>query len=108
MENPTNTLQRELQDLKAQINTLEKGLEHKPDYGLGTGAAAVTNWELDLAMVKRLRERVSLIEQTLSQTDQNAYGICKQCGEPIHPDRLAVLPDTRLCIQCARNEQDSK
>ncbi len=103
MENSTTNLQRELQDIKSQINTLEKGLEDKPDYGLGTGAAAVTRWELDLALLKRLRERVSLIEKALSQGDENVYGICKQCGKSIHPDRLAVLPDAQICIECARS-----
>jgi RNA polymerase-binding transcription factor DksA len=30
------------------------------------------------------------------------YGVCEECGKAIHPDRLAVLPDTRRCIRCAR------
>ncbi|MFL7792285.1 MAG: TraR/DksA C4-type zinc finger protein [Anaerolineae bacterium] len=34
--------------------------------------------------------------------DKGTYGICERCGKPIHPDRLAVLPETRLCIECAR------
>jgi hypothetical protein len=38
----------------------------------------------------------------LSRLSQGTYGICAQCGRPIHPDRLAILPDTRLCIHCAQ------
>jgi DnaK suppressor protein len=102
MENKTAILQRELDDLRLQITALERKLGEKPDYGLGAGAPAVTQWELDQAMLRQFKERAAKMEHMLSQTVETAYGICERCGEPIHPDRLAVLPDTRVCIQCAR------
>jgi hypothetical protein len=30
--------------------------------------------------------------------------LCRQCNKPINPDRLAVLPDTTLCIGCAMDK----
>ncbi len=27
---------------------------------------------------------------------------CSSCGEPIDPERLEALPETRVCIACAR------
>ena len=102
MQDRTEILQHELGELKAQIAALEGTLEEKPDYGLGKGAPAVTRWELDRAMLQQLRERAKSIERALSQMDETAYGICARCGRPIHPDRLAVLPDTNLCVHCAR------
>jgi hypothetical protein len=27
---------------------------------------------------------------------------CERCGELIPPERIEVLPDTRLCIQCSK------
>jgi DnaK suppressor protein len=102
MEDRTAILQRELDDLRLQITALEKKLAERPDYGLGTGAPAVTQWELDQALWRQFKERAAKIEHMLSQTMEAVYGICERCGEPIHPDRLAVLPDTRVCIKCAR------
>lgn len=102
MEEKTATLRCELDALRAQISALEKNLEEKPDYGLGQGAPAVTQWELDQTLLRQFKERAANIERTLSQTIEATYGICEQCGKPIHPDRLAVLPDTRICIHCAR------
>lgn len=29
--------------------------------------------------------------------------LCEDCGEPIAPARLKVLPNTRLCIECAED-----
>jgi DnaK suppressor protein len=98
----TDALQRELDELQAQISALEMKLEERPDYGLGKGAPAITQWELDQTLLQQLKARAVGIERTLAQADQNVYGICKRCGKPIHPDRLAVLPNTKLCIHCAK------
>ena len=95
-------LQRELDELRVQIAALEKGLEEKPDYGLGKGDPAITRWELDRALLRRLKLRAADHERALSRLSQGTYGICVRCGKPIHPDRLAVLPDTRVCIHCAQ------
>ncbi len=103
MEDRTSILQRELEQLRAQIAALERSLQETPDYGLGRGDPAVTQWELDYALLQQLKERAANLEQLLS--DRSSYGICERCGEQIHPDRLAVLPDTRLCAQCARAEK---
>jgi len=102
VEDKAAILQRELDELRAQIAALERTLDEKPDYGLGKGAPSVTRWELDRTLLQRLKQQATSIESTLSQMGEGAYGICEQCGNPIHPDRLAVLPDTRICIHCAR------
>jgi|YNPNPStandDraft_1061719.scaffolds.fasta_scaffold00812_7 RNA polymerase-binding transcription factor DksA len=103
MEDRTSILQRELEQLRAQIAALERSLQETPDYGLGRGDPAVTQWELDYALLQQLKERAASLEHLLS--DRSSYGICERCGEQIHPDRLAVLPDTRLCARCARAEK---
>lgn len=103
MEDRTVILQRELEQLRAQIAALERALQETPDYGLGRGDPAVTQWELDYALLQQLKERAANLERLLS--DKSSYGICERCGEQIHPDRLAVLPDTRLCARCARAEK---
>ncbi len=93
-------LRRELKQLEEQIVALENSLKEKPEYGLGTGAPAVTRWEMDHTLLQQLKKRKEKIEHALSQ--EGNVGICEQCGKPIHADRLAVLPDARLCIACAR------
>jgi len=96
-------LQQELDELRRQIDTLERGLEDKPDYGMGKGDPSITRWELDQAMLSDLRKRADNLEEQLSRIGQGTYGVCERCGDPINPDRLAVLPDTNLCVRCARS-----
>ena len=101
----TTILQRELEDVQKQIEALERAAEFKPDYGLGEGDPEITRWEMDRALLRRLKERRETLKSALSGSSDGAYGICERCGNPIHPDRLAVLPDTRICINCARMAQ---
>jgi RNA polymerase-binding transcription factor DksA len=96
-------LQHELRELHSQIAALEAGLKKKPDYGLGEGDPAITRWELDQAILAELRSRVKGLERQLSRISEGTYGICENCGEPIDPGRLAVLPDTDVCVACARS-----
>ena len=105
MRDKMEVLVQELAKLRAQVFALEARLEDKPDYGLGTGAAGVTRWELNRVILQRLKERAERLEQALTQATEGAYGICTECGNAIHPDRMAVLPGAKKCIRCAQAEK---
>jgi RNA polymerase-binding transcription factor DksA len=100
-------LQERLDQLHRQIATLETDIEDKPEYGLGRGDPWVTRWELNQALLKRLRERAASTEQALARIRGGTYGVCERCGSTIAPQRMAALPDARLCIQCAREDAQS-
>jgi RNA polymerase-binding transcription factor DksA len=102
VERQKEVLQRELRSLEEQIETLEEALKVKPNYGMGQGDPAVTQWELDQAMLERLRSHVDELEQALDRLDEGTYGVCERCGKRINPNRLAVLPDTKICVSCAQ------
>ena len=105
MEILEQRLQNELQKLKEQIAALKSNLDETPDYTRGVGDPRITRWELDRALLEQLESRAKTLKQALASVDEGIYGTCELCGKPIHPDRLAVLPDTRLCIECARKQQ---
>ena len=95
-------LEDRLDQLHQRIATLERGIEETPEYGHGKGDPRVTDWELARALVLQLRERVASTEEALSRVRRGTYGVCDRCGGSIDPQRMAVLPDTKLCIECAR------
>jgi DnaK suppressor protein len=97
-------LQQELDEVQKQLTALDDALAEKPEYGMGKGDPGVTQWELDQAMHQRLEERAAAIQQALDRLDDGTYGRCERCGNRIHPDRLAVLPDTKICIKCAQEK----
>lgn len=38
------------------------------------------------------------VEHALAKFDQGTYGLCEECGKPIHEGRLEALPTARLCM----------
>jgi RNA polymerase-binding transcription factor DksA len=88
---------------------LDGRLESKGDYGLGRGDPLIVRWELDLALREKMEEKVAQLEEALARLAEGDYGICESCGQPIDPERLEALPDTLLCINCAREaEKDGR
>ena len=98
-------LNRELVAARAELEQLEEKLKHKADYGLGTGGATIYEWEFQLALRESLRQKVQSIEAALRKLEDGAYGVCERCHGSISPERLAVLPHTTYCIECARRRR---
>lgn len=53
------------------------------------------------ASVERRQEMLRRIETALTRIDNDEYGCCQECDEPINPKRLEFDPTTTLCIECA-------
>jgi DnaK suppressor protein len=53
------------------------------------------------AVIDATRARLAEVDAALSRLDGGTYGSCERCGSPIGAERLAALPATRRCIECA-------
>ena len=45
------------------------------------------------------------IEEALGRLEDETFGICKDCGEPIAEPRLNAIPWTRSCISCKKKQK---
>lgn len=43
------------------------------------------------------------IDYAIKRIAEGQYGLCTQCGSPINPDRLALIPETPFCSDCAKS-----
>jgi RNA polymerase-binding transcription factor DksA len=98
-------LQREREQVLQEIETLRGRLETKGDYGLGEGDPMIYQWELNLALMERAEQKLAEVDEALGQLDMGIYGRCERCGKQIDPERLAVLPHTTVCTQCAQRRR---
>ncbi len=46
------------------------------------------------------RHILQMISEALDRIEDNRYGICVNCENPIQPKRLEAVPWARHCIQC--------
>lgn len=54
------------------------------------------------AAQRRAEDQLQRIAAALSRIDQNRYGLCGGCQDPIAPARLQVDPCAVLCRDCAQ------
>lgn len=97
-------LKEELARAQEELETLNKRLEQRPDFGLGTGSTGVYSWEMAMARRERVAERIEALQEALARAVEGEYGQCENCGQTIDPERLEIVPTTTLCAQCARSE----
>lgn len=50
------------------------------------------------------RRELSQINRALARIDEGEYGICAGCGKIIPEQRLAILPYSDLCVDCAERQ----
>jgi len=55
---------------------------------------------MSFSIMANLERKLQSIDYALSVIDRGKYGLCEECGQPINPERLKILPDTTLCARC--------
>jgi DnaK suppressor protein len=75
-----------------------------PDNAIGrlTRMEALQAQSMSAATRARQRKRLKQIDQALARIAQGTYGRCVRCGEPVPKGRLEVMPEARVCMDCAR------
>lgn len=97
----------QLQEVSGELRMLERRLENKPDFGLGEGSTGVYSWEMALNRKERATQQQAELRQALERIEAGVYGVCQQCGQPINPERLEILPATALCVACSAAVEES-
>lgn len=44
--------------------------------------------------------QLRIVRHALAKFDDDSYGLCEECGNPIGASRLQARPEARLCIVC--------
>ena len=57
------------------------------------------------ASAERREQMLRRIDAALVRVENDDYGNCQECGEPINPKRLEFDPTVTLCIDCASSAE---
>ena len=87
-------------ELQERLNRVQSENRREVDEGDDSNAQL---WEaseihdgLDDEAVTVLRD----VDRALAALDDGSYGVCRTCGKPIDPKRLAALPYAQRCVVC--------
>ena len=65
-------------------------------------ASELFDIEHQMALKKLHEHEISEIEKSLQKLEKGTYGICESCNRKIDSKRLELLPQAKLCIDCAK------
>ncbi len=106
LESERERLLGELEQLQANVPPIETRREGSPFGKREEEATESFELEKRLALEKQIRDQLVEVEHALLKFETGTYGLCDNCGQPIDPARLEVLPQAGLCMNCkAKNEK---
>ena len=96
----------ELEQL-AGIKPLQNSIEHNNGRQGDMADQASGNNEVHIQL--RLKQTdakiLQAIDEALMRIEKGAFGLCRDCGEPIAEARLNAIPWTRVCITCKEKQK---
>jgi RNA polymerase-binding transcription factor DksA len=95
---------RRVQDLQAELDGIIAAQEADPpdDEHDVEGASVGFERARVTALLAAARRSAEELESAAARRDAGVVLPCETCGGPIGEDRLAALPATRVCVDCAR------
>lgn len=57
------------------------------------------------ALKDAVDRKIIQVRKALSMIKVGKYGVCENCGKMIDTDRLMVMPETTLCIDCEKRRE---
>lgn len=86
--------------------TVSEMTEEKTNFPDPTDRASLeSDRNFELRIRDRERRLINKIREALTRIDDDTFGLCESCEEPIGADRLRARPVTTLCIEC-KTEQE--
>lgn len=99
-------LHARLEEVQARLAELAKPPEAGTGIGFGKRIGDGTNEAItrrnEIGVGKSLEVTEEKLERALAKLEEGSYGRCDKCGGPIAPARLDAVPESVLCIDCAR------
>ena len=63
---------------------------------------AINNRSVNEASLRQAEIRLTNLNRAISKLDDDDFGICLKCQNPIPVGRILIRPESFLCVNCAR------
>ena len=108
-----DAVRTELEARRDSIRGRVDTLAERPELGaaqgfgkrIGDGTTEAISRLTDIGVGRSLETGLERIERALAKLDEGTYGTCDSCGETIPEKRLAAMPESTLCVNCAAAER---
>ncbi len=85
----------------SELKELTKPIE--PDCAIGRVSRmdAINNKSINEAALRKAEDKLKKIDISMEHIEDDNFGNCIGCGEPIPIQRLLIMPGS-LCVKCSR------
>ena len=88
------------------IKPLQASMENNTRQGdMADQASGNNEVHIQLKLKQTDAKILQAIDEALLRIEKGAFGICRDCGEPIAEARLKAIPWTRVCITCKEKQK---
>lgn len=98
------TLIKKQQKLLKNIEELKELVQPEaPDSAIGRVSRmdAINNRSINEAALRKKKLQLSKIETALKEIGNPGFGLCIRCGKVIQPARILLMPESKVCVNCA-------
>lgn len=100
-EEVRRSLHDRLEQLTRRVSQIQTDLRSPGSKDSEERAIEAENEEVLERLAEAERSEITEIRAALQRLDDGSYATCSSCGGEIAAKRLAALPYTRLCVDCA-------
>ena len=97
-------IEKELKHLEIEIkNLIEQSKPVTPDCTLDDlgRTEAMTEVMVHSKILEQAQLKQTRLKNSLARIDDEMFGICIECSEPINIERIMVRPESIRCVRCA-------
>ena len=91
--------------LEKDISELEESTRAEaPDSAIGRVSRmdSINNRSVNEATLRKKKLQLLKIGEALKTVDTPGFGLCMRCGKHIPVQRILLMPESKVCVECAR------
>ena len=107
-----------LTEVQSELIQIDKDIEYlkeatkpvSPENAIGriSRMDAINNMNINKSLLKSKEQLKINLEMVLTQIDHPDFGICTRCKKTIPFKRIIRVPDSKMCVPCIREINQSK
>jgi len=90
------SLSQQFDEVVESIVDVANDDEHDPE-----GHTIAVERQQLAGLLRDARLHLTEVNEAVGRLGDGTYGLCEDCGSPVRAERLAALPATRTCVECA-------
>ena len=91
----------ELDQRIAEYRELTKPIPPSDAIGRVSRMDAIDNKSVNEAALRQVEKQRQGLDRALRRFDDDRFGLCARCGQPIPTGRLLLMPGAISCVRCA-------